>query len=168
MATHKKRGRPPGSKNKSSSPEPSVARAASKVTGDGAPPGEKPGPMSSAERTAKYREGKKATPKAEVLDLTVTDGDVEAAAAIGDVLWDMVGPVARCGPLNGEQKTRLGKALAPLIKKYMPLLGDWQHECAAVLCIMALARETHVPKEDTPQGGDDDGDRVEAPARVGE
>jgi hypothetical protein len=151
MATKKKVGRPP----KADKPNPpSVAAAVERL--EAKAPAE---PKSNAERQRDFRARKKgAAEKSAPLVIVVDEGDVAVAAEIGGVLWDMIGPFARCRPLDEPQKLRLGRALAPLIKKYLPLLADWQYEGAALLCVMALARETHIPKEVSPEedkGGDD-------------
>jgi len=105
-------------------------------------------PKSSTERVREYRARKKAA-ATEPTDgtITVTPGDVAVAGALGDALWSIAGPMFRLRPLDDSQRERLGEALAPLVVKYMPLLGKWQYEAAALLCIMSLAKECYVPRE---------------------
>jgi hypothetical protein len=146
----RKRGRP--AKPKKPEPpaaevKPSVAAAVERME---AGPDK---PMSNAERQKAYRErhkkgGSKSAEAVQVIE--VDDGDIQVAAEVGGVLWDIVGPFARLRSLDESQRLRLGRALAPLIKKYLPLLADWQYEAAALLCVMALARETRIPKEPKP------------------
>lgn len=117
-----------------------------------------PAPSSAAERMRRHRAKKKAEAEkgdaATVEPLVVTPGDVGVATTIGDVLWGIAGPQFRLRPLNDEQRERLGMALAPLVAKYAPLMGRWQYECMALLTIMALARECHIPKTESEDAGE--------------
>lgn len=110
-------------------------------------------PKSSTQRVREYRARKKAAAEAPEEQITVTPGDVAVAGAVGDALWSIAGPMFRLRPLDDAQRERLGEALAPLVVKYMPLLGKWQYEAAALLCIMSLAKECYVPKGATDDAG---------------
>jgi hypothetical protein len=134
-----------------------VGKAAERVIAEA----EAKAPKTAAERQREWRERKAAkAANAAPVSIETTEADAEAAGELGAVLWDVVGPMMGCASLDDSQKKRLGTALAPLIKKYMPLLGEWQYEAAAVLCILALARETHVPPKvrEVEQEGDEHGD----------
>lgn len=141
---------------------PGVMRAAAKVAGD-SDDGSDARPLTQAERQKKYRETHKAKKEAAKAPIVVhvTEGDAQAWGDVGGVIWDIVGPMARVGPLNDEQKLRFGRALAPLGQKYLPMLADWQYEVAAVLCIMALAKETKLPPPEK-KGEEDTADNANA------
>ena len=135
-------------------PESDLAGAVARVQGD-----ESAGPMTNAERQRRWREKKRESAKpAEPVVIHVTEADVEVAAQLGRTVWDIAAPYVRMRALDDEQSKRLGRALAPLVQKYMPLLGDWQYEAAAVLCVMALAKECALPREipAEPNEGDDE------------
>lgn len=120
------RGRPPGSRNKKT-PEQERARKAryrARLKAEASEPEEGPAPIE------------------------VDEGDIAAASAIGQTVWDIAGPMFRMRPLTEDQAGRLGKALAPIVKKYLPLLADWQHEVNLALVVFALARECALPKAD--------------------
>lgn len=130
-----------------SEPQTDVAGAAARVLGEG---DAAPGPMTPAQRQKKWRDAKKAAeakPETPVV-VEVEPGDIEMAAGLGATVWDIIAPIVRVKPLDEAQTERLGRALAPLMRKYMPLLADWQYEAAAVLCIFALARECRYTKEE--------------------
>jgi hypothetical protein len=139
-APKKSRGRP--AKKSAPAPEkPSVAAAVERMESKDKPAGEA-APKSAAERQREYRERKRDA--ARPPDVAV-EWDAAGAGELGSVVWDIVGPYAHVRPLDEEQKARLGRALVPLVTKYAPLIGPWQVEIAALLCIMALGRECYVP-----------------------
>jgi len=78
--------------------------------------------------------------------IEVTEADIQSAIPLARTVWDLVGPMFRLKPLDDDQAARLGVALAPLVKKYLPLLADWQHEVNFAIVVFALARENAVPK----------------------
>jgi len=105
-----------------------------------------PAPGSSTERVRRYRERKKAAAASEETGdvLTVDDDEIAESAAMASALWDlMLVPAAggRLKPLTEPQEQRLGKAFAPLVKRYLPLLGRWQYEIAAGLALGAVIKE---------------------------
>lgn len=132
------------------------AAAAERVLGGG--DAAAPAPKTSTERVRAYRARKKGEKTEEPQVIDVGPGDVEMAAQLGGVVWDIVAPFVRLKPLDDSQRTRLGTALAPLIIKYMPLLGDWQYEAAAVLCVLALVQENRMPRELPKKGAGDAGE----------
>jgi hypothetical protein len=112
-----------------------------------------PVPRSSAERQKAYRERKKAKESEADAPIEVGAGDVMLATRVGDTLWRIAGPMFRLRPLNEAERQELGEALAPLVVKYMPLLGRWQYEAGAIICVMGLAQACYVPKgADTDAG----------------
>jgi hypothetical protein len=91
---------------------------------------------------------KKPAEKEAPAEIVVTEGDIELAATIGGVVFDIIGPFAKMAPLEDSQRRRVGEALAPLVQKYMPLLANWQYEAAALITISAIiieARRNYVP-----------------------
>lgn len=131
-------------------PDPEAARE--RVMGE---PDEKPR-RTSTERVHRHRARKRAaraaaTPAAEgeqaPAEIVVSPGDVSVAIEIGETVWELTRGLSRCRSLDPAQKERLGVALAPLVQKYMPLLGAWQYEIGAGLVLFALVRECRLPAE---------------------
>lgn len=84
----------------------------------------------------------------------VTDGEIAMAGNIFAVVWGFIAPIARVAPLNEAQTKQAGEALAPLVQKYMPVLGAWQYEIGAVVVIASIAFEckrNYVPPTETQE-----------------
>jgi hypothetical protein len=98
--------------------------------GDSAAPNARP--ATSTERVREYRKRKKeegAKPE------PISEAEVQNAASMAATIWDIaVVPLAggRLRRLDNEQAERLGRVTAPLVRKYLPLLGNWQEEVLAV------------------------------------
>lgn len=146
--------------------EPDPAAAAARVTGAADDP---PAPSSSRDRVRRHRARKRqatgaapASPRParaavpeESVPIVIEQSDIDAAVPLGRTIWDLVAPMARLKSLDDEQALRLGTALAPLVKKYLPLLGAWQHEVNFALVVFALVRANAIPREvATPSGAE--------------
>lgn len=119
--------------------------AAERVVSEPAPKKGKPGrPKGSGKKTT----GEKSEPpEKQVVVINVTPADIVAAGQLGALLWNFAAPFAKMAPLNEDQTHRLGEALAPLVQKYLPLLGNWQYEIGAVIVIFALVNESRAAYE---------------------
>jgi len=110
----------------------------------------------STERTRRFRARQKAQAETETApappapQLTPTE-----TAAIVEAMWDTaLIPVMgrwkdgtpRLKPLTDAQALRLGEVYAPLVAKYLPLIGPWQLELAALIVTVSVVREAHNPK----------------------
>jgi hypothetical protein len=105
-----------------------------------------PSRSSSTDRVRAYRERKK---QKETAEAEITDAEVSAAAGMWGLVWDMaIVPLAggRLRPLNEDQAERLGRVSVPLIRKYAPLLGDWQAEITAAAVLGVVIRESWIAK----------------------
>ena len=97
--------------------------------------------------------------------LVATPEDERETAIMFDFLWGLaVVPAAkgRLRMLNEAQALRGGKVLAPLVKKYLPMIADWQLEVSALLFVASVVKECHVevPKdENAGTGGQPDSGR---------
>lgn len=98
----------------------------------------------STERVRRYRERKRAqTETAETPSTEATDAEVYESGAVFALIYDLaLVPVTggRLGPLQADQTERAGRVLAPLVKKYAPLLGEYSTEIAAVLVLGSIFR----------------------------
>lgn len=95
----------------------------------------------STERVRRYRERKKAQETSETPE--TTESDVVECAAVFSLIYDLaLVPVTgnRLSALSPEQSERAGRVLAPLVKKYAPMLGEFQTEIAAALVIGSILR----------------------------
>ena len=139
-------------------PDADLKSAAERFTGAGA---DAPAPAASADTPKPRKKRGGARPGAgrprknpkppepeEPTDIQVSEPEIQEAAYLGSTVWDLVAvPFGKLKALNEDQKNRLGNALAPLIKKYMPLLGGWQYEVGAALILVSLVRETLPARE---------------------
>jgi hypothetical protein len=117
--------------------------------GDSAAPNARP--ATSTERVREYRKRKKeegAKPE------PISEAEVQNAASMAATIWDIaVVPLAggRLRRLDNEQAERLGRVTAPLVRKYLPLLGNWQEEVLAAMVVGAIVRECYVPPKPKPK-----------------
>lgn len=105
-----------------------------------------PSSRSSTDRVRAYRERKKQKESGEA---EITEAEVAAAAGTWGLIWEFaVVPLAngRLRPLNEDQAERLGRVSVPLVRKYAPLLGDWQAEVTAVAVLGVVIKETWIAK----------------------
>lgn len=98
---------------------------------------------SSTERVRRHRERKRQE--------AVTDFTDEDAAQTGtaiQVAWSLaVVPFTggRIRDLREPEVEQLGRAFAPLVKKYLPMLADWQYEITAGVVLLHVIKECYVP-----------------------
>jgi hypothetical protein len=99
---------------------------------------------SSTERVRQFRERKKAAAEAPP---PISDAEIADAAGACATIWSLaVVPLARgrIKELNEDQASRLGRVTAPLVRKYIPLFGDFKEEALAALVLGVIIRETYV------------------------
>jgi hypothetical protein len=101
------------------------------------------------ERVRRFRERQ----KAEAVETDkraawiATPEDVRETAVMFDFLWTLaVVPAGkgRIRPLREPEAMRAGSVFAPLVKKYLPMVADWQLEVSAALFLVALVKECRV------------------------
>lgn len=106
-------------------------------------------PSPQAIRQREYRKRKKAEREAPPENpYAVEESDITATATAAAIVWQAaVVPFSkgRIRNLDADQEHRLGVALAPLVKKYLPLLDKWQIEVTAALVVIGVVRECYVP-----------------------
>lgn len=108
---------------------------------------------SSTERVRAYRKRQKGE-SAKAAPEPLTEGDFADAAGLCETIWELaVVPFSggRIRNVTGDQAERLGKVTAPLIAKYVPLLGDWQAEFRAAMVFGVIIRECYVAPEPNPK-----------------
>lgn len=96
----------------------------------------------STERVRKHRE-KKRSEQEQAQDAEALEREAAECGAVFAVIYDLaLVPMVkgRLGPLDAEQATRAGRALVPLVRKYAPLLGEYQAEVTAVLVLGSIFR----------------------------
>jgi hypothetical protein len=74
----------------------------------------------------------------------ITPQDEAQAALLGQTVWGFVAPMFRHRELTTEEGEQLGKALAPVMAKYLPMLGPYAAELNLGLVLFTLARQTKV------------------------
>lgn len=75
---------------------------------------------------------------------------------LGSTVWNLLAPYARLEPLDEEEAGQLGKALTPVLNKYLPMLGGFEAELVLFLTVATLYQKKRVPKETEIQSPDDD------------
>jgi len=115
----RKRGRPPGSKNRPKD-----------TTNNGPLPKGTGGPENKAEFTY-------------VRD----ENSVQATRMMGETVWWIASNMLPVRPLNEEESVQLAEALDPVLCKWIPIFGDWKYELSLLMCILALYSATKVDKK---------------------
>jgi hypothetical protein len=81
-------------------------------------------------------------------DGPATPEEVAGAALLGGTVWALAGPMFGLRELTAPEAQQLGAALAPVVRKYLPLLGEWQAEVNLILVVAGLYSATRVqPRE---------------------
>lgn len=118
-----------------------------------------PSPVSSTERVRRYRARmrEKEEPPTDPNIIEVTDAEVREAAELTVVTWQLfVIPLTRekeeprrhtMRELDDEQAEKMGRVVAPLIKRYAPLLGRWRYEFMAVVALVSVIRASYIPPD---------------------
>lgn len=70
----------------------------------------------------------------------LTEEEIKFVGVLIGTLWAIAGPAIKLSPLREEEQDAIGKAAAPVIQKYLPMLGDWSLEINLVLVVGALAK----------------------------
>jgi len=114
--TPKRRGRPPGSKNKPK---------------DGAPKTE-------------YKQGEPEAAPFDPFNFTYVKNaeSVQASTMLGAVAWGIASTMLPIKPLNEEQALKLGGALDPVLARWVPVFGQWKYEAALCAVIFELWRQS--------------------------
>lgn len=69
---------------------------------------------------------------------TPTDESVAMSAALGDALWTLSRIASGRRALTVDERLTLGRAVDPVLFKYLPALGDWAAETGLVITLWAL------------------------------
>lgn len=88
-----------------------------------------------------------------VKTLTVEEQEQGAAmcAFLTATIWDIAAPMLKRRSLTDVEAERLGKALFPVLNKYLPALGDWQMEINLLLVVATLWSATAIPESELPR-----------------
>lgn len=86
-----------------------------------APKGRKPGASSS-----------KAVPE------PITPEEEKMVGVMIGALWNVAGPMVKLSKLDEEEQFTIGRAAVPVMRKYLPMLGDWQAEITLLVVTATL------------------------------
>lgn len=117
-AEPKRRGRPPGSKNR-------------------------PKENDSSSPTSVPTEGLK--DKLSKFEYQETPESVFASTMMGATIWAIVAPMFKLRKLTDEEEIRLGLALDPVLQRWVPMFDTWKYEINLVVTIVALAKTCSPP-----------------------
>jgi len=133
-------------------PAPDPEGVAQAILGEG---GGKEAPGASTERVRRYRARKRQEEAPEPPATPAPQLDGSDTAGMVRVVWELAAvPIAGRWPdgtpklrlLNDEQAARMGNAFAPLVNKWLLLLGPWQLEIAALFVTLGVIRECATPR----------------------
>lgn len=102
--------------------------------GPGRPPGAKNKKKSGTKKTAGPVED------------PITPEEIAAYAFMGGTIWSLSAKLFNLEELNDEERERLGTAMAPVIRKYLPVLGDYAPEAALFTVVAGLVMEKRKKK----------------------
>lgn len=81
----------------------------------------------------------------------VTEEEARAWGRLGGSIWRLAGPMIGLQELNDEQKLELGRALAPVVKKWTPFLDKWAEETNLAMVVFVLWDVTRIRKKPEPE-----------------
>lgn len=68
------------------------------------------------------------------------DASIAASTMMGAVVWSLAAPMLKMRDLNKEEREMLGKALDPVLCRWLPIIGNWKFEAALLVTILSLAQ----------------------------
>jgi hypothetical protein len=88
----------------------------------------------------------KAAPEPERIYIA-SEQSVRGAAILGATIWKIAGNFLGYRALNDAEAMEFGKALDPVLFKYVPILSDWQAEINLLVIVVGLAQTTRIKRE---------------------
>lgn len=71
-----------------------------------------------------------------------TESSLAAAALLSATLWKLAGPMLKLSPLKAEEAEELGRAVDPILAKYVPALDDWREELTLAVALAGAFETT--------------------------
>lgn len=155
-------------------PDPEVADAAREAIGEG-PQGSSPSPSAEAPKkrigrpkgSIPWNKGKKLGQRGDAKPSRSSSEPVEpdeeeiaAGTLISSTVWGLLAPRIGLAPLSDGEASKLGEAVACVVKKYVPSYGEWEPEINLALVLGFLILGKYQGKEPSPDKP------VEAPFKV--
>ena len=84
---------------------------------------------------------KKAKVKTKVEPTEISPEELTAFTFIGATFWTVSARIFKLEELTDEERERLGAAIAPVAKKYLPMLEDYAPEAALLTVVAGLVME---------------------------
>lgn len=75
------------------------------------------------------------------------ENSVKASMAMGVTVWWLASKMLPVRELTEEEGYELGKALDPVLCKWIPILGEWKYEAALLMTITTLYMATKIEKK---------------------
>jgi hypothetical protein len=93
----------------------------------------------------------------------ITPEEVQGYALLGGTLWTLAARIFKMEDLTPEERTQLGEAMAPVARKYIPMLDEYAPEATLLILVAGLVQSKQKKKPKTgepdlelvPPGGDD-------------
>lgn len=106
--------------------------------------------QSHAEGTAPKGRGQK---KAAAPDMgPITPEEEQMTGMLIGSMWNSVGGFVKLAPLDDKDQIVIGKAAVPVIRKYLPMVGDWAIEINFVMVVAMLVQAKRAQwKADHPE-----------------
>jgi len=114
--------------------------------------GDPPAPKHGGARPGSGRKKKGAArskPKADAAE-PISEEEVQAFALLGGTIWDLSANVFKMEKLDDEERARLGAAMAPVARKYLPSMDAYAPEVTLgiVLTGLVMSKRKKKPKTD--------------------
>lgn len=76
----------------------------------------------------------------------ITDQEIASYAFLGNTVWSISARIFKMELLTDEEQLQLGTAMAPVVRKYLPMLGDYGPETVLITVVAGLVI-THQKKK---------------------
>jgi hypothetical protein len=68
------------------------------------------------------------------------DTSIAASTVLGAMVWSIIAPMLKVRDLTKEEREMLGRALDPVLCRWVPIMADWKFEAALIMTIFSLAQ----------------------------
>lgn len=68
------------------------------------------------------------------------DTSIAASTVLGAMVWSIIAPMLKVRDLDNKEREMLGRALDPVLCRWVPIMADWKFEAALIMTIFSLAQ----------------------------
>lgn len=74
------------------------------------------------------------------------EASIAASRMMGETAWYLASMMLPVRPLNDEEADKFGRALDPVLCRWLPIFGNWKYEINLLIVMIMLIKATKVEK----------------------